>query len=312
MSAAVETMFSVREKPWHGLGVIVEKAPTMNEALQLSGLDWEVKKRKVFTTLGDKRIVVPNTFATVRTTDGAVLGAVGNKYQVVQNTEAFQFVDQMKIDGDVEFETAGSLNGGSTVFITAKMGQFKLLGDEVDKYLVFSNSHNGSSRVRMVVTPIRVVCNNTLNMALRNHDRAWSAIHTGSINDKVADAVAGLGFANEYYAELQKAAEEMYKIKFSKKEFDELLDKLYPLTDECSARKRNTLEYNRETLVQAYNADDLNDVRGTAWGVINAVSDYTTHVPSRGKELNQETVMYSVINGIGLLQMIYDMMSEKV
>lgn len=312
MSANVETMFSVREKPWHGLGVVVEKAPTMVEALQLSGLDWEVKKRKLFTTLNDKRIVVPDTFATVRATDGAVLGTVGNKYQVVQNADAFSFVDQMKVDGDVEFETAGSLNGGSTVFITAKMGQFKLLGDEVDKYLVFSNSHNGSSRVRMVVTPIRVVCNNTLNMALKNHDRSWSAIHTGSVNNRVADAVAGLGFANEYYANLQQAAEELYKIKFSRAQFEGLLDKLYPMTDEYSARKKNTYEYNRETLTRAYMMDDLNDVRGTAWGVVNAISDYATHVPSRGKDLSQEGVMYTVINGIGLLQQVYEMMLAQV
>lgn len=312
MSAAVETMFSVREKPWHGLGEVVESAPTMQDALRLSGLDWEVKKRKVFTTFKDKRIAVPNTFATVRDTDGAVLGTVGNKYTVVQNDEAFQFVDQMKIDGDVEFETAGSLNGGSTVFITAKMGQFNLLGDAVDKYLVFSNSHNGSSRVRMVVTPIRVVCNNTLNMALRTHDRSWSAVHTGSINNKVADAVAGLGFANEYYAELQKAAEDLYKIKFSRAQFEALLDQLYPMTDEYSARKKNTYEYNRETLTRAYMMDDLNDVRGTAWGVVNAVSDYATHVPNRGKDLNQEGVMYTVINGIGLLQQVYEMMLSQV
>ena len=311
MSAEVETMFSVREKPWHGLGVIVEKAPTMNDALKLSGLDWTASKEQVYTEFNGRKIIVPDTFATVRNTDGQVLGTVGNRYQIVQNTEAFQFVDQMKATGDVEFETAGSLFNGSTVFITAKMGQFKLLGDDVDKYLVFSNSFNGSSRVRMVVTPIRVVCNNTLSLALREHDREWHGTHTGSITNKVADAINGLGFAEEYYSELTKSAESLAKIKLSDAEFQKLIDHLYPVTDEMSTRKKNSVEYNRNAIISAYMMDDLNNVRGTAYGLINAVSDYCTHVPQRNKEFDQESVMYYSLNGIGLMQSIYEMMLEK-
>jgi phage/plasmid-like protein (TIGR03299 family) len=311
MAHHFESGVFVREKPWHGLGTVVNHAITMEETLKLSGLDWKVSKEQVFTKFNGQEIELSGQFATVRDIDRSVLGVVGSRYQVLQNEEAFQFVEQMKLDGAVEYETAGSLYGGRTVFITAKMGQFKLLGDEIDQYLVFSNSHDGSSSVKMVVTPVRVVCANTLSLALKNHERSWSGIHTGSVKNRFADAVEGLGFANEYYKHMQETAEYLYKVKISEAEFYKILDKLYPLSDEYSTRKINTYEYNRNAFITAYTQPDLDNVRGTGWALVNAASDYITHTPTRNKELDQEGVMYMVINGMRFLQQMYEMMMEK-
>lgn len=162
MAAFVESMFSVREKPWHGLGTIVKEAPDSGEALRLAGLDWEVVQSPIFTNHGK----VEGYKANVRNTDGQVLGVVTDRYRVVQNTEAFAFTDALLGEG-VHYETAGSLMGGRKVWLLARLPrEFIIAGERISPYLVFSNTHDGSGAVRVAVTPIRVCCNNTLNLAL--------------------------------------------------------------------------------------------------------------------------------------------------
>ena len=117
MSALIETMMSVREKPWHGLGVIVKDAPTSAEALRLAGLDWKVERQQLMLPNGR---AIPDQYANVRTSDGSVLGLVTGKYQIVQNDEAFAFTDNL-IGGDVRYETAGSLMGGKRVWMLARL-----------------------------------------------------------------------------------------------------------------------------------------------------------------------------------------------
>lgn len=175
MAANVETMFYVREKPWHGLGTCVEEAPTSADALRLAGLDWEVKQRNIQVCGGAK---IENFKANVRSSDGAVLGVVSDRYQIVQNAEAFSFTDEL-IGGDVRYETAGSLQNGKKIWLLARMPVQKIVGDDVEPYLCFSNTHDGSGSIRVCMTPIRVVCNNTLNLALNSAVRSWSTKHVG-------------------------------------------------------------------------------------------------------------------------------------
>ena len=167
MAANVESMFYVREVPWHGLGTMVQEAPTSADALRLAGLDWEVKQRSIQVCGGAK---IENFKANVRSTDGKVLGVVSDRYQIVQNTEAFSFTDEL-VGGDVRYETAGSLQDGRKIWLLAKMPTRKVIDDEVEPYLCFSNTHDGSGAIRVCMTPIRVVCNNTLNLALNTARR---------------------------------------------------------------------------------------------------------------------------------------------
>lgn len=183
MSANVESMFYAgREKPWHGLGTQVEEAPTSADALRLAGLDWTVQRKPIQVCGGRK---VDNFFANVRSSDGAVLGVVSDRYQVVQNAEAFAFTDALiGGEGQVHYETAGSLMGGRKIWLLAKLPDTEIVGDKTEPYLCFSNTHDGSGAIRVCMTPIRVVCNNTLNIALNGAKRAWSVRHTGDIQAK--------------------------------------------------------------------------------------------------------------------------------
>lgn len=143
MSANVESMFYAgREKPWHGLGTQVEEAPTSADALRLAGLDWTVQRKPIQVCGGRK---VDNFFANVRSSDGAVLGVVSDRYQVVQNAEAFAFTDALiGGEGQVHYETAGSLMGGRKIWLLAKLPDTEIVGDKTEPYLCFSNTHDGS------------------------------------------------------------------------------------------------------------------------------------------------------------------------
>lgn len=150
MSACVETMFYVREKPWHGLGVQVMDAPTSYDALILAGLDWQVEQYSVYTSAGDR---IPGYKVNTRSTDHAPLGIVTDRYQVVQNSDAFKFTDDLLGEG-VTYETAGSLQGGRKVWLLARMPEkYIIAGDEIAPYLVVLNSHDGSSGVKVAMTP---------------------------------------------------------------------------------------------------------------------------------------------------------------
>ena len=152
MPANVETMFSVRETPWHGLGRIIMDAPASREALELAGLDWQVESRNIYSGTG---AMIPGYRANVRSTDDAVLGVVSDRYRIVQNEEAFQFTDDLLGEG-VTYETAGSLQGGKKVWMLARLPRkYLIAGDQVVPYLVIFNSHDGSSGVKVAMTPIR-------------------------------------------------------------------------------------------------------------------------------------------------------------
>ena len=154
MPALVETMFSVRETPWHGLGTIVNDAPTSENALRISGLDWKVVQDDVFTDRGER---ILGYKANIRDTDRKILGVVSDRYKVVQNTDAFSFTDELLGQG-VKYETAGSLQDGRRVWLLARMPKKYVNGnEEICPYLVFSNSHDGTGAVKVAITPVRVV-----------------------------------------------------------------------------------------------------------------------------------------------------------
>ncbi len=155
MAANVETMFFTgRTAPWHGLGTMVENAPTSEDALILAGLDWKVVQKNLVTEDG---FSVPGFKANVRDLDNRTLGVVTDRYKVVQNDEAFSFTDSLLGEG-VTYETAGSLQEGRRTWILAKLPQrYIISGDELTPYLVFMNSHDGTGAIKAAMTPIRVV-----------------------------------------------------------------------------------------------------------------------------------------------------------
>lgn len=293
MSAYVETMFSVREKPWHGLGTIVEEAKTSTEAIELAGLNWNVVSKPIYTD----GIQIPNYAANIRESDNSVLGIVTNRYQIIQNSEAFDFTDSL-LNEQVKYETAGSLFNGKKIWLLAKMPSTKILDDEVEPYICFTNTHDGSGAVRCIMTPVRVVCNNTLNLALSTAKRAWSTRHIGDIMQKLEQAKKSLGLANKYIEELSKTADIMANTKISEEEVNNIVSGLFPINEEDSDRKKNNMKQMRDGFISCYFAPDIAKFMNTKWGVINAAADFADHmIPNRKTEKYQENNFDRILNG---------------
>lgn len=307
MSANVETMFSVREKPWHGLGTIIQEACNSEEALRLSGLDWKVVQKPV--TYKDQE--TGHQF-NIRSSDDTVLGIVGARYKPVQNEDAFAFTDEL-IGGDVRYETAGSLSNGKRVWMLAKMPDTKILDDVVEPYLCLTNGHDGFSSMKVCMTPVRVVCQNTLNMALNNAKRTWTVRHSGNIQNKIAEAKHTLGLAHDYMKNFAVEAEELYKIKVAPKDFETLAGALFPIEEEMSSRKQESQYLLQCQLKEAWNMDDLGNIRGTGWGFMNAVSDMTTHRPPARKTDNyQENMFIYTIDAPVILDQALKLLKARV
>jgi len=155
------------EEPWHRLGEKLDAPATAEEAITAAGLDYEISLTDEATVDG---MMVPKTKAVVRYDNQTVLGVVSDRYVPVQNKQAFSFLDSCVADNGLRYHTAGALGQGEKIFLLAKLPghlRVKQTEDVVDKYLLLSNSHNGSSALRVLFTPVRVVCQNTLSMALR-------------------------------------------------------------------------------------------------------------------------------------------------
>lgn len=284
MSANVETMLYVREKPWHGLGTMVEEAPTSADALRLSGLDWTVERKPLQVCGGRK---VDGFYANVRNTDGAVLGVVSDRYKVVQNVEAFAFTDSL-IGGDipVRYETVGSLMGGRKIWLLAKLPETEIVGDKTEPYMCFSNTHDGSGAIRVCMTPVRVVCNNTLNIALSGAKRAWAVRHTGDIQTKLHEARMCLDMANKYMDKLGEYADQMANKTLTDEAISKILDEMFPATEDMSDREKRNAEKARTEYMICYFAPDIAKFKGTAWGALNAMSDMVVHNAPRRQTAN--------------------------
>lgn len=307
MAANVETMFSVREKPWHGLGTIVMEAPDSKEALNLAGLDWKVVQQPIFTDQG----MIHGYKANIRSTDHEVLGVVSDRYKIIQNTDAFSFTDELLGEG-VRYETAGSLQKGKKVWLLARLPkEYIIAGDRISPYLVFSNTHDGSGAVRAAVTPVRVVCNNTLNLALNTAKRSFSMVHTGDIRGKVQEAKQTLFMADQYMESLGREFEKLRKQKISDQKVKEYIELLLPLEEDAGqVTERNVTKLRKDMAARYFEAPDLQDVGKNAYRFINAVSDFATHAePIRRTKNYQENLFMRTYEGNTLIDKAYQIVA---
>ena len=298
---AVETMFYVgREKPWHGLGVSIPDYVTSEDAIVAAGLDWRVESKQMFLADGTS---IPDAYANVRSTDNRVLGVVGNRYQIVQNVDAFSFTDALLGEG-VKYETAGSLFNGRVIWLLAKLPEkYKILGDEVTPYVVFTNTHDGTGSVKVAMTPVRIVCANTLNAGLKQAKRTWSARHTGNINDKMQDAMNTLQLADAYMKATQNLFEDLYKVKTTDAQVVQLVNNIVPIKADMTDRQANNVLAIRSDIMARYNfAPDLKDREKTGARLIQAIADTTSHMnPLRQTKNYAENKLKATIDGNALL-----------
>ncbi|MES2111896.1 MAG: DUF932 domain-containing protein [Bacteroidota bacterium] len=316
------SFFSVKEKAWHGLGQIVEEYPTSAEAIQYAGLDYEVEKRPLFTNGLNNELAetvmgihvpkteIPTYFATVRNDNNEVLGVVGKDYEVVQNVDAFTFFDAIVGGGDgIQYETAGALGKGERIFITAKLPGYIRVGnsDLIEQYLFLTTSHDGFGSITAAFTPIRIVCNNTLNAALRNHTNCIKIRHTANANDRLKQAHTLMGITNTLSAELEGIFNRWASVRITDKEVMQLVQlAMCPnkevlknlkegATDNLSTAYKNMVdsvcEYNFSSATQ-----QMHTTAGTVFGAYNAITGYFQNVR---KYKDDEAKFKSIMDGTG-------------
>lgn len=306
MSANVESMFYVREAPWHGLGIRVESALSSEDALEMSGLNWNVIQRPIMTSNYDP---IPGYKANVRDTDNRVLGVVTDRYRVVQNAEAFAFTDALLGEG-VKYETAGSLQNGRKIWLLAKLpDKYIIEGDQIEPYLVFSSSHDGSGSIKVAMTPIRVVCQNTLNIALSSAKRVWSTVHVGDPAAKMEEAHNTLLLAEKYMGRLGMEFSRLSKIKLSDQKVMEYINLLLPMDEQPTETHRKNITRIREDMkLRYFDAPDLHHVGKNAYRFLNAVSDFATHAkPLRETASYRENLFARTMEGNPLIDKAYEL-----
>jgi phage/plasmid-like protein (TIGR03299 family) len=276
-------MMYVKDAPWHGLGTKLENLATSVEAIEVAGLDYTVVKKPIWAIINEENkhySHIPGKFATVRTDTNEALGVVGSRYHVIQNKDAFRFFDSLVGEGAAIYETAGALGNGERIWILAKLpGHIKVKGNDiVDKYLLLSNSHDGSSIVRAKLTPIRVVCSNTLSMALgRRTDEEVRVRHTANAEEMLEEAHKLLGLTNQLYDEVTAIFQKMSLVDITGKQLVDYVKTLVP--DNEDAERHTRTENIRSKILDLHDSGVGSTMsRGTVWGAYNAVTEFTDHV----------------------------------
>ncbi len=315
------SFFSVQQKAWHGLGQIVEDYPTSEEAIKFAGLDYEVVKSPLFTKgstlietenglkLGSSDLDVPDYFANIRSDNNAVLGVVGKDYHIVQNCEAFSFFDS--IVGSYKgilYETAGALGKGERIFITAKLPDYIRVGngnDVTEKYIFLTTSHDGSGSITAAFTPVRVVCQNTLNASLRNMTNVVRIKHTSGAKQRIETAHKVMGLANTMSNQLEGIFNGWSKVKVTDEEVKQLIQvslcpnrKTLELLkkgeeDEVSTMFKNTVE-DAFAYAMMSETQQMETTKGTLFGAYNAVTGYFQNVR---KYRDNESKLQSIVMG---------------
>ena len=277
------SMMYVGEPPWHRLGTRLDHPATAAEAIEIAGLDYPVEKRPLKTVLkGRKAIDVPNHYATVRTDEtNAVLSVVGSRYEVIPNVSAFSFFDGLVDRSEAIYHTAGVLGSGERCWILAKLPGYVRVGknDLLDKFVLLVNSHDGSTPTLARLTSVRVVCQNTLASALSGSEQSISIRHTANAAQKLEHAHKLLGLYNSLYAQLDFIFNRMALAKITNKQLLDYVKKLVPDNEDADSSTRTANI--RNAILQLHECGKgAETARGTLWGAMNAVAEYTDHVQS--------------------------------
>ena len=277
------SMFYCGEKPWHSLGTELEKPATSKEAIAAAKLDWTVEKQQLYLPTQEP---AHNTFATVRTDNNKILGIVGSTYTPLQNAEAFEFFDSIVGEGKAIYHTAGALLEGKVVWILAKLpGEIIVTNEDItEKYLLLSNSHDGSSAVQIKFTPIRVVCNNTLSIAFADQ-QYLSVYHQRDIKTRLNDVPKLLNIITNRYTEIDESLKLLAKYQMTDITLEKYLLNVFP--DPINRKDEKLFEYqlekgkaNREWAKYFFEngvGNDLAGVKGSLWAAYNGVTELVDH-----------------------------------
>jgi phage/plasmid-like protein (TIGR03299 family) len=280
--------YMAERQSFHGTATtIVEEPQSAAQAIALAGLDWTVEKAPVSADVAGTQVEIPGKKALYRSDTNEVLSVMSDTYEVVQNAQAFGFVDDILGGPDLRFTSGGSLNGGKRVWLGAVLDREIYIGgdadEQIDPYIMFCNSHDGTMAVSAWITPIRLSCWNALTWSMKSAARSWKARHTKNVTGKFMDARQMLGIASRYFDDLEEIGNALITTKVSKWEMNKMVNALLPLpdgkrADEVEEGRAKTIVLNRrEAIMECLKADDLANVSDTAWGFVQAVADWDDH-----------------------------------
>ena len=276
---------------------------TVEEALKGLGLDFEVEKRKTYThTQKGHRVTIPNMFANVRTDTEEVLGVVGSKHQVLQNGDALRMGNLLFDTSDAVIDSGYSLRGGRQVGISFRIPSADVAvpndgGGFLPMYLLVQNSHDGGSSLAGHVGPVRLACTNMVRLFLRSAVSSFRIRHTGDVQGKVAAMRDALGITFRYKAALETEIDKLMNITLVESQVDEILRAAFPIKDDSTdAQREKSVQHALMTNWQT--SPTIDEIRGTGWGVVNAVNEYFEHLqPVRANTYDRDSV-----RGISILQ----------
>lgn len=296
---------SYRQPAWHGLGTVFEEEVSTSEMLELANLqDWNVRLEEIYTPANyssDRKynyVARTNPFNSTQTD---ILGVVGERYRILQNEELFDFGDAL-LDGGGRWETAGSIKGGRQVFGSLALERETVLDpsgveDRINSYLLVNTSHDGSIAIQASVTPVRVVCANTLNLALgsgvgrnRTVKQSYKIRHTQTASGKIQAAREALGLANAYMDEFDLVAKAMIETQITQDKFMEIVLKAYPRPEEDKKGAVSKWNTKVELIEDIYTGEFNHTIAGTAWGALNAMTERLDWYRS-GRKGNNESVL---------------------
>lgn len=310
------SFFSVREKAWHGLGQVVQEAPTSAEAMKLAGLDFIVEKRPILINTPNGPKEVPDFFSTVRTDNDHPFGIVGSRYEVLQNSEVFEWFDTVVGNGQALFETAGALGDGATIFVTVKLPeQMDVKGDAIEQYLFLTTNHAGHGVVQAAFTPIRIVCNNTLNAALRDCNNRIRIMHTNTMKDRLNQAAKVMATGKKFMTKIQEVfvamankpivdqqLKDLILATFANQNHLEILAKDGgPKTqgEQASITRLEAIVSDAYAYAMTSDTQQTVSTRGTVFGAYNTITGYLQNVKEI-KEGKQADHFESIIDGSSL------------
>jgi phage/plasmid-like protein (TIGR03299 family) len=327
-----DSMFSVREMPWHGLGVVLDEYPrSIDEALEKAGLGWKVTHGDLLVVKRPEWVddfgashpaeLIPATGfkANLREDTGHVLGIVSDEYEVVENRDAFRFLDAL-IGSELHFETAGSVWGGRRVWCLARLSEHvELGGDRSATYIYVANSHDGTMAVTAAVTPIRIVCANTLGAALRQAEhgihaqRTFRFRHTGNLQTKCAEARQVLGMAIDYQQQFKVLADRLAREPISEPALERrVLRHLWTIDDDIGKRARANRERAIEQVLTIFRGrgaagDTTGNSPHTKWTAFNAIAEHLDYGRRYTTRTNQ---VQRSFEDIGLKQRALELVSS--
>ncbi|MBF0407760.1 MAG: DUF932 domain-containing protein [Candidatus Riflebacteria bacterium] len=294
-------MMYVNEVPWHGLGTKLDKPPTSKEAINAAGLNWEVEKKPLFVRFGNDEeffrkvnrvAIMPGN--RMETPKCPVFGVVGEDYGIVQNSEAFSFFDPLIKETGIQYETAGALGEGERIWILARMPESFKVGksDEIMKYLLLMNSHTGLSTVQIKLTPVRVVCQNTLNLALKEGETIRIS-HTPDVKKRLDEAREIMHKIIAKYGQIEKTFQRMSEIRCSIDDFQKYLDSFIQIPEQRDSDSNQKKAWCERIIAQRdcmkyffekESEQEFPDTKGTYWSAYNAVTYFSDYFLAQSAE----------------------------